>query len=252
MNLQEIIKKNLVKPLDFLAEDRELCRQIQSRLNNLGLLPPNGVDGIYGPQTQNAFAQFKKATNQSNPDKLGPGSAKILLELKELPGGGGLQSKNLNLDKIPSQWKNAAKPYVPTLVKAFQAQGIHHPKVFAYACATIGRESSWNPKAVNKTDAAAKTGFPGAGLAQITWDFNYKAVGDATGIDFVHHPEYMFDPEKALRAKAAFYQLNGMIPFIEKGDYQSAAGIYNAGKASFRSSYTRKVAEDTPKWVHVF
>ena len=62
----------------------------------------------------------------------------------------------------------------------------------------------------------------------------------------------MFDPEKALRAKAAFYKIHGMIPYLEKGDYESAAGIYNAGKASYRSSYTHKVAQDTPKWVRVF
>ena len=249
MKLQDIIQQKLCKSIDFLAEDAELCRQIQSRLKDLGLLSPNGVDGIYGSQTQNAFVQFKKATNQSDPDKLGPGSAKTLIELKELPEGGGL---NPNLDKIPEPWQCVAKPYVFTLVKAFQAQGIHNPKVFAYACATIGRESSWNPKAENKTDPAAKTGYPGAGLAQITWDYNYKAVGDATGIDFINHPEYMFDPEKALKAKAAYYKLNGMIPYIEKGDYESAAGKYNAGNPGYRGTYTRNVAQDTLKWFSVF
>jgi predicted chitinase len=252
MKLQDIIQQNLVKPIDSLAEDPELCRQIQSRLNDLGLLLPEEANGIYSPQTQHAFAQFKQATKQGDPDKLGPGSVKALIELKKLPGGGDLQPKNLNLDKIPSKWKNAAKPYVPILVKAFQAQGIDNPKVFAYACATICHESSWNPKAKNTTDAAAKSGYPGAGLAQITWKDNYKAVGDATGIDFVNHPEYMFNPAHALQAKAAFYKLHGMIPYIEKNDYESAAGIYNAGKASFRSSYTKKVANDTPWWIPVF
>ena len=62
----------------------------------------------------------------------------------------------------------------------------------------------------------------------------------------------MFDPYKSLRAKAAFFKLNKMLPRIEAGDYESAAGIYNAGKASFRSSYTRNVANDTPHWFPVF
>jgi predicted chitinase len=125
-------------------------------------------------------------------------------------------------------------------------------RVLAYAAATIGRESSWNPRAVNTTDAAAKTGYPGAGLAQITWKDNYVAVGKATDIDFIGKPALMFDPYHALRAKAAFYHLNQMIPFIQAGDYQSAAGIYNAGRASFRSDYTQNVAADTAKWLIVF
>src|SRR4029434_8616992 len=107
-------------------------------------------------------------------------------------------------------------------------------------------------KAVNKSDKAAKSGYPGAGLAQITWEGNYRAATEDTGIDFVGHPEYMFDPDKSLRVKAAFYKRNGMIPKIEEGDYESAAGKYNAGKCSFRSKYTQDVASETPLWLPVF
>jgi hypothetical protein len=46
--------------------------------------------------------------------------------------------------------------------------------------------------------------------------------------------------------------MNGMIPYIERGEYESAAGIYNAGKATFRSPYTLKVAKSTPLWEGVF
>ncbi len=78
MNLQDIIEQNLVKPLDFLAEDSELCRQIQSRLKDIGLLPSNGVDGIYGSQTQTAIAggaglaQSSKNEPNSNTDTQNP------------------------------------------------------------------------------------------------------------------------------------------------------------------------------------
>lgn len=158
----------------------------------------------------------------------------------------------LSEEFIPSEWKQAATPYVSNLVQAFVDQGINNPNVFAYACATVCHESSWNPNVVNTTDAAAHTGYPGAGLAQITWEANYKAVGDATGIDFVGHPEYMFDPYKSLKAQAAFFNLNGMIPYIERGDYESAAGRYNLGDFNGRNEYTGKVAHDTPLWLPVF
>jgi len=179
------------------------------------------------------------------------------IELPKTWSGDGLltpqeRTVNVNLDIIPSPWQGPARPYIQTLVNAFASQGITNPKVLAYAAATIGYESSWNPKAANTTDAAANTGYPGAGLAQITWRSNYQAVSNATGIDFVGNPHYMFDPDKALKAKAAFYKLNNMIPYIEQGDYQSAAGIYNAGRSTYRSSYTAKVATAVPTWLGVF
>lgn len=157
-----------------------------------------------------------------------------------------------NVNNIPTEWKEAATPYVPMLANAFATQGINNADVFAYACATISHESSWDPNAVNTTDDAANTGYPGAGLAQITWEVNYKAVGDATGIDFVGHPEYMFDPYKSISAQAAFFKLNGMIPYIESGDYESAAGKYNTGDFNGRNEYTREVANDTSLWLPVF
>jgi hypothetical protein len=157
-----------------------------------------------------------------------------------------------NLNLIPSPWQNNAAPYISMLVQSFASQGITNPRVLAYAAATIGPESSWNPNAKNTTDAAANTGYPGAGLAQITWDYNYKAVSNLTGIDFYNHPEYMFDPLKSLKAKAAFYKMNNMIPLIEAGDYQSAAGIYNAGNKNYRSTYTATVAAAVSTWLGVF
>lgn len=164
----------------------------------------------------------------------------------------GLDGGTLHLDAIPSEWKSAAKPYVSILVKAFQDAGIVSPRVLAYACATIGNESSWNPKAENKTDPYAGTPWSGKGLAQVTTPENYKALTQKTGIDFVNQPELMFDPYSSLRAKAAFYQMNHLIPYIEQGDYESAAGMYNAGDPNYRSDYTRRVAQQTSQWERVF
>lgn len=170
---------------------------------------------------------------------------KLEVNLSKIPGV-------LDLDGKIENWAIAAKPYVNTLVSAFQDQGIFNPIVYAYACASISRESSWDPRAENTTDAAAQSGFPGRGLAQITWDFNYKSAQEDTGISFVSNPDLMFEPYCALRAKAAFFKRNGMIPFIEAGDYESTTGIYGAGNPRFRSIYTRRVANDVPFWIPVF
>ena len=68
----------------------------------------------------------------------------------------------------------------------------------------------------------------------------------------INKPALMFDPYSTLRAKAAFYVIQQMVPLIQAGSYESAAGIYNAGNPRFRSSYTRNVAADTLKWIPVF
>jgi len=93
MKLEDIIQQNLVKPIDSLAGDSELCREVQTRLQVFGLLPANGVDGIYGSQTKQAFEEFKQKIKEGELDTLGSYSAKFLLELKELPGGNNLISK---------------------------------------------------------------------------------------------------------------------------------------------------------------
>lgn len=48
-------------------------------------MPSNGVDGIFGNQTRQAFHEFKELTYQDKLDTIGPSSAKLLLELKFLP-----------------------------------------------------------------------------------------------------------------------------------------------------------------------
>ncbi|MBW4522187.1 MAG: peptidoglycan-binding protein [Scytolyngbya sp. HA4215-MV1] len=242
---------------DTSTEVIKEVKLLQQCLKDWGMLGANDIDGEFGPRTNDAVKRFQQKKSLEVDGVVGLNTWAALLkvsssEVEIIPRIGSSSNDNLNLAKIPSEWKPAAAKYVPTLVKAFKAQGIHNPYVFAYACATICHESSWNPKAVNTTDAAARSGYPGAGLAQITWKDNYEMATRKTGIDFVNHPEYMFDPEKSLRAKAAFYQENRMIPYIERGDYESAAGIYNAGSPGSRSSYTRKVAHDTPLWFPVF
>jgi putative chitinase len=93
MKLEDIVQQALVKPIEYLQADPELCREVQSRLQALGLLDTAGVDGLYGPVTRQAFEEFKQRTGEAEPDTLGPGSAKLLLELKEFPASSDIVSK---------------------------------------------------------------------------------------------------------------------------------------------------------------
>jgi LysM repeat protein len=161
----------------------------------------------------------------------------------------------INSDAIPAEWKKKATPYLPLLVQIFQAEQLYLPAIYAFACATICKESSWNPNAENTKDRAALAdyNYRGRGLAQITWKNNYEAISNALQIDFLNQPDLMFQPELSLRAKAAYLRINyQVLQFIEAGDYESAAGFYNTGKSATRSPYTQKVSGDTYLWLPVF
>lgn len=82
MKLQDIIKNNQSFNFDSLYTDKELARQIQVRLINLGLL--QGIaDGAYGPITKASLVQFTKAFNL--PQEINLQVAKQLIETKQLP-----------------------------------------------------------------------------------------------------------------------------------------------------------------------
>ncbi|AVQ71637.1 chitinase [Microcystis sp. MC19] len=85
MQLSDLVQKNLTVQLSSLKDDPDLCQDLQSHLHLAGFLPINGIDGIYGPQTQQAFHQFKQNKHESEPELLGPGTAHLLLALKDVP-----------------------------------------------------------------------------------------------------------------------------------------------------------------------
>lgn len=55
MELETILDKNQVIDLETLTNDKELVKEIQTRLSTLGLLQisniNSGIDGIFGPVT---------------------------------------------------------------------------------------------------------------------------------------------------------------------------------------------------------
>lgn len=82
MKLQEILGKNKKYDVKAIAADKELSRQIQIRLIDLGLLDPP-ADGIFGPVSTAALARFHKLVQcTSEPGIVGATTAKALIEAK--------------------------------------------------------------------------------------------------------------------------------------------------------------------------
>ncbi len=203
MKLQDIVQQNLVKPLYFLAEDQELCGQIQQRFKELGLLSPEDVDGIYGPQTQNAFTQFKQATHQNAPDQLGSGSAKLLIELKELPGGGGLLSKaqaediygrSIQVDQLKdlNDCLNRFQINTPARMRHFLSQTAHESGGLQWLKELASGSDYEGNLDLGNSQSGDGPRYKGAGVIQLTGRFNYQAFSDfildpkvMNGVDYV-------------------------------------------------------------------
>lgn len=72
--------------------------------------------------------------------------------------------------------------------------------------------------------------YPGRGLIQLTWEKNYIAYRDATGVDVVSNPKLLREPEDAFRSACWFWQANGCNEAIDNGDMRDVTLIVN-GKA---------------------
>ncbi|PZV22011.1 MAG: chitinase [Snowella sp.] len=205
MKLENIIQQNLTQSIDSLKDDRELCLEIQTRLQTLGLLPSNGVDGIYGPQTKQAFEQFKQQTHEGEPDTIGAGSAKTLLELNTLPAGNNLISNNqaesiyghsitdqqlADLNSCLNRFEINTHPRI----RHFLSQTAHESGGLKFMTEIWGptvEQQQYDPphaKAKELGNIAVGDGFKyrGAGVIQLTGRSNYQAFAN-----FIHDPDVM-------------------------------------------------------------
>ncbi len=76
----------------------------------------------------------------------------------------------------------------------------------AYMFATAHHETDRKFQAIEEYGKGKGKKYPpyyGRGLVQLTWDYNYKKMGDQFGVDLVKHPEKALD--LALSVKIMFY-----------------------------------------------
>lgn len=81
-----------------------------------------------------------------------------------------------------------------------------------------------NPKALSQKLYA---GMHGRGLIQLTWEKNYRACGDALGVDFVAQPALLTTPEYAALSAGWFWKTNGCNAAADAGDISKVTGIVN-------------------------
>ena len=114
--------------------------------------------------------------------------------------------------------------------------------------AQIGHESGqlkyvkeiWGPtKAQAKYEGRADLGntvtgdgskYRGRGLVQITGRANYKACGEALGLDLINHPELLEKPQHACMSAAWFWANTGLNTLADAGQFDKITLRINRGQ----------------------
>lgn len=126
------------------------------------------------------------------------------------------------------------------IAAAFRVYGDGDPRKFAYIVATAWHESRLKP--IKEIKAAPgsyvwenyqkkywDTGYYGRGFVQITWEDNYRKMGDFLGIPLVQNPDLALQPDVAAKIIVAG-MMRGMFTGKSLPMYINADGAdyYNA------------------------
>ena len=137
--------------------------------------------------------------------------------------------------------------FAPVLNTAMNRYQIVGAKRVAAFIAQIGHESGqlkyvkeiWGPtKAQARYEGRADLGntqpgdgskFRGRGLIQITGRANYKACGEALGLDLINQPELLEKPQHACMSAAWFWSMKDLNTLADKGDFVKITRRINGG-----------------------
>lgn len=150
---------------------------------------------------------------------------------------------------------------VLSILKAFDQYGDGDINKLIYIFATAWHEAGLIPDrkeircrpgsiCYNSQELYWYTGFYGRGLAQLTHEFNYKAMGDIFGIDLVNNPDLALTPD--ISAQILVYgMMNGSFTTAPLGryintskvDFINARRVVNGlDKASEIAEYANNIA----------
>lgn len=200
MKLVQLISIDLPKPITELTEAQ--IKELQTALSRLGYPmgegDDNGIDGLFGSRTRNAWAEFKTDVFQGNPDLIGIGSVKTLQKKLDETGDGVIHDFSTKEGTIKAiKWECKAKEI-----------GLNTQ--IAYVLATTEwetaqtfkpvREAFWLNENWLRDNLPSKNYFPyyGRGFVQLTWKSNYSKYSQILGIDLVNNSNLALDNNIAL------------------------------------------------------
>ena len=150
------------------------------------------------------------------------------------------------LQILPNAGQSAGV-FVSVLNSAMNRYQIVGPKRVAAFIAQIGHESGqlkyvkeiWGPTTaqaryegradLGNTQPGDGSKFRGRGLIQITGRANYKACGEALGLDLINQPELLEKPQHACMSAAWFWASRGLNTLADAGEITKISKRINGG-----------------------
>jgi predicted chitinase len=182
-------------PLEQLSESQ--LAELQRALSLLGY-PLGDIDGLIGPRTRTAWAEFKTDVFQGNPSLIGSGSVQALQD---------------KLDAISPQLNgrltesSSRAEVIEAIKQECKDQGIGLHTQIAYVLATTEWETAQTFKPVREafwqSEEWRRNNFRyypyyGRGYVQLTWKGNYEKFSTILGLDLVGNPDLAMNPNIAL------------------------------------------------------
>ena len=192
MKLVQLSTIDSPRPITELTEAQ--LKELQTALSRLGY-GLGDIDGLIGPRTINAWAEFKTDIFQGNPSLIGTGSIAALQDKVQNIGEAGLydfSTKDGTISAIKAECK---------------AQGIGLSTQIAYVLATTQWETAQTFEPVKEAYWLSEDWrrnnlryypYYGRGYVQLTWKNNYEAYSRILGIDLVNNRDLALDPNVAL------------------------------------------------------
>lgn len=242
--------ETITNPVKLVEASPELIKAVQQCLNVT-------VDGIPGPITMDAFRRFKQQCFLTDPDWLGPTTAKKLLEI------------------ISNNPLTKKEDHIRLILAECRFQQITDIRQIAYILATVQHETAGTFKPINEIGSVKYLSryegredlgntrpddgvrFKGRGYVQITGRTNYTKYAALTGKDLVNHPTLALDPKTAAFILVHGFRTGG---FTGKklSDYinNDSCNFYNArrcinglDRAGLITSYTTQWLQKVPALI---
>ena len=192
MKLAELLSISGPTPINELTQKQ--LKELQTALSLFGY-PVGAIDGLIGPKTRNAWAEFKTDIYAGNPGLIGKESIETLQEKLDDIGEGEIHdfsNKAGTIEAIKNQCR---------------AQGIGLNTQIAYVLATTQWETNQTFEPVQEAYWVSENWrkknlryypFHGRGFVQLTWKNNYEKYSRILDVDMVSDPDIAMRPGVAL------------------------------------------------------
>ncbi|MCI0538481.1 MAG: hypothetical protein L0Z50_25010 [Verrucomicrobiales bacterium] len=230
---------NDIEPGSLLEDlSKKKLREVQRALAFIAY-PISVVDGLYGPNTRNAFAEFKEDIGEGDPGVVSENSIeKLKVETARIDG----------LLNVSLANKEQVKDAIASVCKGM---GIGLKTQIAYVLATTQWETAHTFEPVREAFWLSETWrrenlryypFYGRGYVQLTWKRNYEKYGEILDVGLVGNPDLAMGPTVAL-----FVLVHG----FKTGNFtgRKIEDYINAGSTDYR--HARRCINDSDKWREI-